>query len=199
MGKPFSCMMFIKIRIFNTSHKRNRISTASHARICANYNCVACAAYERVIGGSYDKIIIVPSYTGKISLVCRKHCALVTIPDGNYWYFPVYLRTMLILIQFFILFKFQSSKWRVIYSLKFLGSTFYSPFNFVKIKKININKKLNLQTFYIIFVNYFDKTVPKFTLNCKDHANQLLHFYFVKSIHFLAIKFQLTPKIGCKL
>ena len=96
MGKPCSCMQFIKSRIFfNTSHTRIRISTASHARIRIRY-CksrenpyqvlpVLCTASERAMKSKVKIIIaIVPSYTGKISLICcRWHCyscyTLITI------------------------------------------------------------------------------------------------------------------------
>ena len=69
MGKPCSCMQFIKSRIFLLQVTRESISvlqvtwesvsgTASHAR---------CVWTCNEIEGSYDKIIItvVPSYTGK--------------------------------------------------------------------------------------------------------------------------------------
>ena len=68
---------------------RIHISTASHVRIRIRY-CKSHALRLNVQWGSYDKIIttIVPSYTGKKSLVCcRRHCysccALITIQTGN--------------------------------------------------------------------------------------------------------------------
>ena len=76
MGKPCSCIQFIKsrtasharIRISTTSHARIRISTTSHMRIrTGNASHARCVWTCNEIEGSYDKIIIiiVPSYTGK--------------------------------------------------------------------------------------------------------------------------------------
>ena len=92
MGKPCSCMQFIKftashvkIRISTTSHTRIRISTTSHVRILIRY----CKS-RKEIEGSYDKIVItiVPSYTGKI-ITCLLPLALLLVlrtrknTDGN--------------------------------------------------------------------------------------------------------------------
>ena len=47
MGKPCSCMQFIKSHIFTASHARIRISTSSHVRIHIKY-CKSCALHLNV-------------------------------------------------------------------------------------------------------------------------------------------------------
>ena len=96
MGKPCSCMQFIKSYIFATSHSRIRISTTSYARIhISYYNSRVLVWTCNEIEGSYDEIIItiVPNYTvKKKSLICcRWHCysccALVTIRSSTALYY----------------------------------------------------------------------------------------------------------------
>ena len=76
MGKPCSCMQFIKAVFFTASHAGIRISTTSHVKVRIRYYKVRIRYYK------YQAI------PEKISLVCcRWHCysccALVTIQTAT--------------------------------------------------------------------------------------------------------------------
>ena len=82
MGKPCSCMQFKKSSSLLQVTQESISGTASHMR---------CIWVCNEIEGSYDKIIItiVPSFPGKILLVCchwycYSCCTLITINTDNY-------------------------------------------------------------------------------------------------------------------
>ena len=93
IGKPCSCIQFNKTCIVYYKSRKNPYQYYKSRENPSQVLQVMCNEIE----GSYDKIIItiVPSYTGKILLICcRWHCyscfTLVTIQTAtNSWYFPV--------------------------------------------------------------------------------------------------------------
>ena len=109
MGKPCSCTQFIKSHIFYYKSRKNpyqccksrqnpyQVLQVTRESVSGTTSHVRCVSTCNEIEGSYDKFIItiVPSYTGKISLVCCCWhcclcCALVTIQTTtNLRYFLV--------------------------------------------------------------------------------------------------------------
>ena len=91
MGKPCSCMQFIKTRIFTASHARIRISTTSHMRIHIKY-CksrenpyqvlqVTCpAASERAMK---SKVRMIKSYQKNITRLLPLALLLVLCTRNN--------------------------------------------------------------------------------------------------------------------
>ena len=67
MGKPCSCVQFIKSRIFYCKSRENLYQYYKSRENPYQVLQVTHAASERAMRGSYDKIIITiaPSYTGK--------------------------------------------------------------------------------------------------------------------------------------
>ena len=94
MGKPCSCACFMKSRILNYNSRKNPYQyykpgetlypTTSHMRCIWTCN---------EIEGLYDKIITIPSYTGKNICCCwhcYSYCALITIQMATKSWYSLY-------------------------------------------------------------------------------------------------------------